>query len=269
MLPIPNQSQPIEPTMPFVQINGLRLFFHEQGPTRGPADGEAPTVVFVHGTQGNASLWADLIEALSDRFRCAALNHRGRSPSESPDDPSAYSIEQFADDQAAFIERRGYAEVTMIGWSLGVRTVLAYLDRHGASRVSRAILVSGPPSPNFGGQPLTAPDQAAPLREVWGERFGPATPACWAGSNASRATCDLESTLPQIDIPIAIFHGRHDPIAPYAAAEFMARSIPNSTLRTFEASGHAPLRSEPERFAAETIGFIERCQREASGQMGR
>ena len=250
-------SVPKRPAMPVTDINGLRLFFHEQGPD----DPDAHTIVFVHGTQGNASLWAGLIDRLSDRYRCAALNHRGRPPSECPDDPAAYSIEQFADDQAAFIEQRGYRDVTMIGWSLGVRTTLAYLHRHGTGRVSQAILVGGPPSPNFGGQPLTPPDRDAPLREVWGEvwgeRFGSSTPACWEGSNASRSTCDLESTLSAIDIPVGVFHGRHDPIAPFAAAEFMAREIPGAELVPFEESGHAPLISEPDRFESETVRFIE------------
>ncbi len=242
--------------MPFAEINGLQLFYHEQGPD----DPDAPTIVFVHGTQGNASLWADLIDALSDRFRCAALNHRGRPPSESPDDPSLYSIEQFADDQAAFIEQRGYHNVTMMGWSLGVRTTLAYLDRHGSDRVGQAILVAGPPSPNFGGQPLTPPNQDAPPREVWGQQFRPSTEACWEGSQHSRATCDLEATLAAIDIPVALFPGRHDPICPHPAAEFMAREIPDATLVTFEESGHAPLITESERFIEETVGFIERCE---------
>ena len=242
--------------MPFAEINGLRLFYHEQGPN----DPDAPTIVFVHGTQGNASLWAGLIDELSDRFRCAALNHRGRAPSESPDDPSLYSIEQFADDQAALIEQRGYRNITMMGWSLGVRTTLAYLHRHGTERVGQAILVAGPPSPNFGGQPLTPPDQDAPPREVWGQEFRASTEACWEGSQHSRSTCDLESTLSEIDIPVAIFPGRHDPICPHAAAEFMAREIPNATLKTFEESGHAPLVTESERFALETVAFIERCE---------
>ena len=241
--------------MPFTEINGLQLFYHEQG----PEDPNAPTIVFVHGTQGNASLWADLIDALSDRFRCAALNHRGRAPSECPDDPSSYSIEQFADDQAAFIEQRGYREITMMGWSLGVRTTLAYLHRHGAERVAQAILVAGPPSPNFGGQPLTPPDQNATPREVWGQQFRSSTPACWEGSQQSRATCDLEATLPSIDIPVALFPGRHDPICPHPAAEFMASGIPDATLVTFEESGHAPLITESRRFIDETVAFIGRC----------
>lgn len=242
--------------MPFSDINGLQLFYHEQG----PGDSDAPTIVFVHGTQGNASLWADLIDGLSDRFRCAALNHRGRPPSESPDDPSLYSIEQFADDQAAFIEQRGYRNITMVGWSLGVRTTLAYLHRHGSERVGQAILVAGPPSPNFGGQPLTPPNQDAPPREVWGQQFRASTEVCWEGSQHSRATCDLEASLPNIHIPVAIFPGRHDPICPHAAAEFMAREIPNATLRTFEDSGHAPLVTEAESFLEETVAFIGRCE---------
>ena len=190
--------------MPFDQINGLRLFYHEQG------DLDAPTIVFVHGTQGNASLYANLIDDLSDRFHCLALNNRGRPPSESPDD-AEYSIEQFADDQAAFITAHDLREITIMGWSLGVRTVLAYLHRHGSERVAQAVLVGGPPSPNFGGQPLTDPDHDAPGRVVWGESFRAVTRACWRGSQHSRATCDLESTLKEIDVPVAIFHGRHDP----------------------------------------------------------
>ena len=242
--------------MPFAEINGLQLFYHEQG----PADPEAPTIVFVHGTQGNASLYAGLIDVLSDRFQCATLNHRGRPPSESPDDPSVYSIEQFADDQAAFIEQRGYRNITMMGWSLGVRTVLSYLHRHGSGRVGQAILVAGPPSPNFGGQPLTPPNQDAPAREVWGQRFRASTEACWEGSQHSRATCDLEASLAKIEIPVAIFPGRNDPICPHPAAEFMAREIPNATLRTFEESGHAPLVTEADGFAEETIAFIQCCE---------
>ena len=243
--------------MPFADINGLNLFYHEQGP-KDPPGSDVPTIVFVHGTQSSAAVWADMIDVLSDRFHCAALNHRGRAPSECPQDPAAYSIEQFADDQAAFIEQRDFRNITMIGWSLGVRTTLAYLDRHGSGRVAQAILVGGPPSPRFGGQPLNAPNRDAPPREAWGASFAASTEACWEGSNATRSTCDLEATLPQVDVPVAIFHGRNDPIAPYPAAEFMAQEIPEATLVTFEESGHAPPITEPGRFAYETAAFVQR-----------
>lgn len=245
--------------MPFSEINGLQLFYQEQGPQeQGPAAEDAPTIVMVHGTQGNASVWAGLFDAFSDRYRCAALNHRGRAPSEAPDDPDAYRIEQFADDQAAFIDQRGYERIVMVGWSLGVRTTLSYLDRHGSSRVAGAILVGGPPSPRFGGQPLQDPNREAPPREVWGQRFEAVSEACWQGSQASRASCDLESVLPTLDLPVAILHGRQDPIAPYAAAEFMAEQLPDATLVPFEESRHAPIFSEPEQFVAEMTAFLDR-----------
>ena len=156
--------------MPIANVNGLQLFYWEQCHA-GPIEPDTPTVVLVHGTQGNASLWAGLIDELSNEYRCAALNHRGRAPSESPDDPAAYSIEQFADDQAAFIAQRDYRRIVLIGWSLGVRTTLSYLHRHGLDRATGAILVGGPPSPNFGGQPLTPPNREAPPREVWVNSF--------------------------------------------------------------------------------------------------
>lgn len=241
--------------MPFAEINGLRLFFHEQG------DASLPTVLFVHGTQGNASLWADVIDGLSDRFHCLALNHRGRAPSDAPDDPGAYGIEIFADDLAAFAAQRGLESFSLVGWSLGVRTALSYLQRHGQrhgqERARSLITVGGPPSPRFGGQPLQPPDrERTPEPHRWGATFGPITEACWEGSQASRASCDLEWFLPQIRIPTAIFHGRNDPIAPFAAAEAMAAAIPGAALHPFERSGHAPLLSEPEKFLADAAAFL-------------
>lgn len=237
--------------MPFAELAGLRLFFHEQG------DAELPTVLFVHGTQGNASLWADVIDELSDRFHCVALNHRGRAPSDAPDDPSAYGIEIFADDLAAFVEQRGLDGFSLVGWSLGVRTTLSYLERHGQGRARSLITVGGPPSPRFGGEPLQPPDRGRrPQAHRWGAVFGPIVEACWEGSQASRASCDLEWFLPGIEIPVAIFHGRNDPIAPFAAAEAMAAAIPGAALNAFEQSGHAPLYSEPEKFLADAAAFL-------------
>jgi len=133
--------------MPFARINGLNLFFHEQGPS------DAPIIFFVHGTQGNASLWASLIDRLSADFRCVALNHRGRPPSDAPDDPDLYTIERFADDQAEFIRQRGYRDITLVGWSMGVRTVLSIVDRHWGDVgdcIDQLVFVGGPPSPPKG-----------------------------------------------------------------------------------------------------------------------
>lgn len=237
--------------MPFTTINGLRLFYHEQG------DASLPTVLFVHGTQGNASLWADAIDALSKSFHCLALNHRGRAPSDAPDDPAAYGIEIFADDLAAFVEQRGIESASLVGWSLGVRTTLSYLERHGQAQARSLITVGGPPSPRFGGEPLQPPERGRePQPHRWGVAFEPITEACWTGSQASRASCDLEWFLPQIALPTAIFHGRNDPIAPFAAAEAMAKAIPNATLNPFEQSGHAPMFSEPQKFLADAAAFL-------------
>ena len=237
--------------MAFVTVNDVRLFYHEQG------DPELPTVLFVHGTQANASVWSDVIDAVSDRFHCVALNHRGRAPSATPDDPAAYSIEIFADDLAAFIEQRGLERFSMIGWSLGVRTAFSYLQRHGQARARSLITVAGPPSPRFGGQKLEGPNRDRELvPHRWGETFEPITEACWEGSHASRASCDLEWFLPEVAIPVGIFHGLLDPIAPFPAAEAMAEAIPNAQLQRFGESGHAPLVTEPELFLDRAVSFL-------------
>jgi proline iminopeptidase len=69
---------------------------------------------------------------------------------------------------------------------------------------------------------------------------------------------DLLQRVEQVDCPVLILHGRHDPI-PLEASEALARALPDARLVVLEHSGHVPYVEEPdalfsaiERFLNET-----------------
>jgi proline iminopeptidase len=69
---------------------------------------------------------------------------------------------------------------------------------------------------------------------------------------------DLLQRVEQIECPVLILHGRHDPI-PLEASEALVRALPDARLVVLEHSGHVPYVEEPdalfsaiERFLGET-----------------
>jgi pimeloyl-ACP methyl ester carboxylesterase len=64
------------------------------------------------------------------------------------------------------------------------------------------------------------------------------------------ASMDLAATLPRIDVPVILVQGRHDQVAPGAAAQRYASLLqaPGKELVWFENSAHTPHLEEPGKF---------------------
>ncbi|HJU69105.1 MAG TPA: alpha/beta hydrolase [Gemmatimonadaceae bacterium] len=67
---------------------------------------------------------------------------------------------------------------------------------------------------------------------------------------------DLLQRVEQVEIPVLILHGRHDPI-PLEASEALGRALPDARLVVLEHSGHVPYVEEPERLFTEIERFLE------------
>jgi len=67
---------------------------------------------------------------------------------------------------------------------------------------------------------------------------------------------DLLQRVEQVEIPVLILHGRHDPI-PLEASEALARALPDARLVVLEHSGHVPYVEEPDRLFKEIERFLE------------
>jgi pimeloyl-ACP methyl ester carboxylesterase len=64
------------------------------------------------------------------------------------------------------------------------------------------------------------------------------------------ANTDLVRTVPRLDVPIVLAQGRHDQVAPGAAAQrfYDALTAPSKQLVWFENSAHMPHLEEPDKF---------------------
>jgi pimeloyl-ACP methyl ester carboxylesterase len=93
-----------------VRALGVRLHYVEQG-------SGLEAVIFSHSYLVDWSHFKPQIDALSDRYRCIAFDHRGHGASERPKD--GYDMENLYADTVAFIEAMKCAPVHFVGLSTG------------------------------------------------------------------------------------------------------------------------------------------------------
>jgi proline iminopeptidase len=70
------------------------------------------------------------------------------------------------------------------------------------------------------------------------------------------ASMDLARTLPRLEVPVVMVQGRHDQVAPGAAAQRYASTLqaPSKQLVWFENSAHTPHQEEPAKFRDLLLG---------------
>jgi len=69
---------------------------------------------------------------------------------------------------------------------------------------------------------------------------------------------DVEDRLGEATHPVLVLAGRHDRVCPVAAAEEMARRLPDAELVVFENSAHMMFAEEQDRYLAAVRQFLDR-----------
>jgi microsomal epoxide hydrolase len=126
----------------FLTSDGVRLHYTESGKGR--------TIVLVPGWTMPAWIWDAQISDFSRRFHVVAFDPRSQGESEIA--PSGYEPFRRGEDIADLIHQLGPEPVLLVGWSLGVLDVLAYVHTHGDARLAGLVLVDNsvgedPPPP--------------------------------------------------------------------------------------------------------------------------
>ena len=116
----------------FITLNGVRLRYLDWG-----VSGNTP-LICMHGHTGQAHIWDEFAEAMSDHFHVYALDQRGHGGSGWAVD--GYARQRFVDDLAAFIEAHGITKCVLAGLSMGGWNALLYADAH-PEMVERVIIV--------------------------------------------------------------------------------------------------------------------------------
>lgn len=84
--------------------------------------GHGPIVIFLHGITSNAAVWDPIMLALSDEFRCVAVDQRGHGLSDKP--ANGYTARDHAEDVLALIKTLNDGPAVIVGHSLGARNAV-------------------------------------------------------------------------------------------------------------------------------------------------
>jgi proline iminopeptidase len=67
---------------------------------------------------------------------------------------------------------------------------------------------------------------------------------------------DIRAGSDSLRVPLLIAHGRYDYTVPYVLWEGVIETLPGTTMRLFERSGHQPFLEEPEAFGAAVTAWM-------------
>lgn len=235
--------------------------------------GKEPPVLFLHGFPHNRGLWAAQLAALGSHTRCISVDLRGFGESSVA---PPYSMDQYADDVAAFMDKLQIDQATLCGLSMGGYVGFAMWRRHpqriralvladtkagadsdearekrramaqlarerGASAVADALITS------MVGQHTreTSPQIVDSVYRM----LSSANVAGIVGAlEALRERPDSAATLSTIDVLTLIVVGEDDVLTPVADAEAMHRAIYGSRLQVLAGAGHVSNVERPAAF---------------------
>jgi 3-oxoadipate enol-lactonase len=239
-------------------------------------DGEAPTLVFIHGSGVSARYWSNQLRGLADTARVLALDLPGHGESE---DAPAPSLVDYADVTARVIDALDAWPVIAVGHSLGAAVAMA-LAAGRATGVRGLVLLSGCarlPAVPTSTQWLWASLPASLRRVLF---FVTAKNVLFA-AGASRAavalgmhelrgcrtrtlaidvgiarSMDLTELAAGLRVPALILCGSHDRVTPPAASRHLHATIAGSRLSLVDGAGHMLLIEAPNVVNQEIATFV-------------
>ncbi|MDQ2103357.1 alpha/beta fold hydrolase [Azospirillum isscasi] len=280
------------PTGHFMDAGGTRLHYLD----RGPKDGAARPVVFVHGNGTTADDWAlSLLDEASRRWRCVCFDRPGHGYSEATPRREAGPSAQAALMRAA-ARKLGLERPIVVGHSLGGAVALAWaLDfpREIGGLVILSAFTHPQPRPDFipfmgpaipAAGPLLSHTVLPPMdrlilpalmRRVFAPNPVPPSydrlppdlllrPVQLEAAAEQLAALIPEVTAmapryPGIRCPTTIVAGREDRIVdPHAHAVRLHKAIGGSTLHLLAETGHMPHHARPDAVLA-AIDRVERA----------
>lgn len=280
-----------------ITVNDTTLYFDAEGAglvPNGQAMSERPTILALHGGPGfDHAYFKPGLTPLTDTAQLIYLDLRGQGRSDRVPVETC-TLEQMADDVAAFCQALGLAGPVVVGHSAGgfvalqlavrhpdvagrlmlVNTAAATADLGDAmgrlerrcgpeARAAGERVFGGDFSPesmaDFGRLVLPAyahdPATAGPVFEALGRSsFSAEVASYYFRERAPRY--DLSGRLGDIGVPTLVVVGESDWLCPPSAAQAIAASMPRADLVVIPEAGHFAFAEQPERFGEAVRRFL-------------
>jgi len=119
--------------------DGVRIHYLEAGPRISAV--KAPAILFVPGWTMPAEIWQPQIAHFSKTRRVVAMDPRSQGQSSLV--AEGHYPEARARDIKAVVDQLSLAPAILVGWSMGVAELAAYVDQFGCDSVAGLVLVDG------------------------------------------------------------------------------------------------------------------------------
>ena len=263
--------------MPKIRINTFNLFYEIYG--------DGPPLLMILGLGANISWWGKyFLNGLAKHFKVIVFDNRGTGQSEDP--KLDYFIRTLADDAIGLLDTLNIDKASIFGHSMGGGIAQELALNY--TRVNKLVLCSA----SCGGNKsilaspevldiVAKPRKGRDLEEVAKENLkifysiefmeehpklinfaiknmvkAPLDPNSYFRQTKAIELFNTSNRLKDLKIPTLILHGMKDVLVPPQNANILAELIPNSQVKIFSQSAHAPFVEEPDLVLNAIIEFL-------------
>jgi pimeloyl-ACP methyl ester carboxylesterase len=233
------------------------------------------TLVFIHGSGGDHTVWGYQYGRLKGDFNIAALELPGHGSS---DGPGEQDVAKYVEWVRAALPVFGIENPVLIGHSLGAAIALTFAVYHGEllsgvvacggglrMPVNPAILEGVRKDPAA----IRAMTAKIAVAKKHRERLSPVLmeqkgdPEILYGDFLACDGLDITEAAKQIRVPALVVCGAEDKMMPLAHSEALRDAIPGAQMAVIAEAGHMVMMEEPEAFNEVLKQFVDRLPKEA------
>ncbi|MEO6904158.1 MAG: alpha/beta hydrolase [Bacteroidia bacterium] len=249
------------------EVNDITISYNDVG------EGIVP-VIFVHGFPFSKSMWKGQLDSLKSSNRVIVFDIRGFG--QSTNNKANVSMDFFADDLVAFMDKLNIDKAVICGLSMGGYIALNAISRF-PERFAALVLCDtqciADTTEKKEGRYKTIEQINNDVKDVFYDKFiktvfhadsltnnmevvenlqnivfANSKKIITAGLAAMAERSETCSTLAAIKIPTLIICGREDELTPLAKSEFMQERIKGSVLKIIDDAAHVSNLEQPEAF---------------------
>jgi len=243
-------------------------------------DGDEPTLVFIHGAGGDATLWDAQEKDLGRRHALLRLELPAHGGSSGKGEEQIPAYARWV--EAVLTERVNPKPYILVGHSMGGAIAMEIVAGQPAGLVGLVLLGTGA---KLGVSPVIfrllredpegfvqtidraalGPNASSEVRQAVEASIRRCHPAILLGDFLACDRFDMRERMGRIRVPVLIVCGEEDRLTPPAYAEYLHREIEDSYRVEIPGAGHMVMLEAPEQVNREMETFIGRVTSRVPG----